>query len=103
MNRSRAPSSPGPALPDFVPQLATLARDYAKEQGYSFVGPVRMRFEGVPDLSTGDNVRHATLGAGIVTRIEADGVVTVRFEDGAERRLIRRLAICSCERRTRSV
>jgi DNA helicase II / ATP-dependent DNA helicase PcrA len=42
----------------------------------------------VPDLSTGDNVRHSTLGAGIVTRIEADGVVTVRFEDGAERRLM---------------
>src|SRR5215470_4745162 len=34
-------------------ELATLAREYAKEQGYSFVGPVRMRFEGVPDLSTG--------------------------------------------------
>ena len=34
-------------------ELATLARDYAKEQGYSFVGPVRMRFEGVPDLATG--------------------------------------------------
>src|SRR5260370_20939848 len=25
-------------------ELATLAREYAKEQGYSFVGPVRMRF-----------------------------------------------------------
>ena len=34
-------------------ELATLARDYAKEQGYSFVGPVRMRFEGVSDLTTG--------------------------------------------------
>jgi hypothetical protein len=34
-------------------ELAGLARDYAKEQGYSFVGPVRMRFEGVPDLTTG--------------------------------------------------
>jgi hypothetical protein len=34
-------------------ELATLARDHAKEQGYSFVGPVRMRFEGVPDLATG--------------------------------------------------
>ncbi len=34
-------------------ELATLARDYAKEQGYSFVGPVRMRFEGVTDLTTG--------------------------------------------------
>ena len=27
-------------------ELATLAREHAKEQGYSFVGPVRMRFEG---------------------------------------------------------
>src|SRR5579875_2130067 len=34
-------------------ELANLARDYAKEQGYSFVGPVRMRFEGVDDLATG--------------------------------------------------
>ncbi len=42
----------------------------------------------VPDLSTGDAVRHNTLGAGIVTRIEAGGVVTVRFEDGNERRLM---------------
>src|ERR1700684_1034189 len=32
---------------------APLAREYAKEQGYSFVGPVRMRFEGVRDLTTG--------------------------------------------------
>ncbi len=34
-------------------ELATLAREYAREQGYSFVGPVRMRFEGVPELTTG--------------------------------------------------
>jgi Protein of unknown function (DUF3662)/FHA domain len=34
-------------------ELANLAREYAKEQGYSFVGPVRMRFEGVPDMTTG--------------------------------------------------
>lgn len=34
-------------------ELATLARDHATEQGYSFVGPVRIRFEGVPDLTTG--------------------------------------------------
>jgi FhaA, N-terminal domain/FHA domain len=34
-------------------ELATLAREYAREQGYSFVGPVKMRFEGVPDLTTG--------------------------------------------------
>ena len=42
----------------------------------------------MPDLSTGDAVRHATLGTGIVTRIEAGGVVTVSFEDGNERRLM---------------
>jgi len=34
-------------------ELATLAREHAREQGYSFVGPVRMRFEGVRDLTTG--------------------------------------------------
>ena len=34
-------------------ELATLARDHATEQGYSFVGPVRIRFEGVGDLATG--------------------------------------------------
>ncbi len=34
-------------------ELGTLARDHAREQGYSFVGPVRIRFEGVPDLATG--------------------------------------------------
>jgi len=38
---------------DLGVELATLARDHAKEQGYSFVGPVRMRFAGVPDLTTG--------------------------------------------------
>src|SRR6476619_3663100 len=34
-----------------------------------------------PSLSTGDNVRHGTLGEGVVTRIEPGGVVTVRFAD----------------------
>jgi DNA helicase-2/ATP-dependent DNA helicase PcrA len=42
----------------------------------------------LPAISTGDTVRHQTLGTGIVTRIEPDGVVTVRFEDGSERRLM---------------
>jgi ATP-dependent DNA helicase UvrD/PcrA len=44
--------------------------------------------EDVPELSTGNTVRHASLGTGIVTQIEAGGVVTVRFEDGSERRLM---------------
>jgi ATP-dependent DNA helicase UvrD/PcrA len=43
----------------------------------------------VPSLSTGDSVRHGSLGEGVVTRIEPGGVVTVRFEnDGTERRLM---------------
>jgi DNA helicase-2/ATP-dependent DNA helicase PcrA len=45
--------------------------------------------EDVPALSTGDSVRHGTLGEGVVTGIEAGGVVIVQFErDGAERRLM---------------
>jgi ATP-dependent DNA helicase UvrD/PcrA len=43
----------------------------------------------VPALSTGDSVRHETLGEGVVTAVEAGGVVTVRFaSDGSERRLM---------------
>jgi DNA helicase-2/ATP-dependent DNA helicase PcrA len=43
----------------------------------------------VPSLATGDSVRHGTLGEGVITRIEAGGVVTVRFaSDGSERRLM---------------
>jgi ATP-dependent DNA helicase UvrD/PcrA len=43
----------------------------------------------VPALSTGDSVRHGSLGEGVITRIEPGGVVTVRFAaDGSERRLM---------------
>jgi ATP-dependent DNA helicase UvrD/PcrA len=43
----------------------------------------------VPTLATGDSVRHETLGEGVVTGLEAGGVVTVRFaSDGSERRLM---------------
>ncbi len=43
----------------------------------------------VPTLSTGDSVRHGTLGEGVVTSMEAGGVVVVRFaSDGSERRLM---------------
>jgi DNA helicase II / ATP-dependent DNA helicase PcrA len=42
-----------------------------------------------PSLSTGDSVRHETLGEGVVTAVEPGGVVTVRFAaDGSERRLM---------------
>jgi len=45
--------------------------------------------ENVPDLSTGDSVRHSTLGEGVVVRIEPGGLVTVRFaDDGSERKLM---------------
>jgi DNA helicase-2/ATP-dependent DNA helicase PcrA len=40
-------------------------------------------------VTTGDTVRHASLGEGIVTGVEPGGVVTIRFaEDGTERRLM---------------
>ena len=43
----------------------------------------------LPALSTGDSVRHGSLGEGVITRIEPGGVVTVRFAaDGSERRLM---------------
>jgi DNA helicase-2/ATP-dependent DNA helicase PcrA len=43
----------------------------------------------VPSLSTGDSVRHSTLGEGVVVGMSGDGTVTVRFaQDGAERRLM---------------
>ena len=41
-----------------------------------------------PSLSTGDSVRHQTFGEGVVTGIDAGGVVTIQFEDGSERRLM---------------
>ncbi len=45
--------------------------------------------EDVPELSTGDSVRHSTLGEGVVVRIEPGGLVTVRFaDDGSERKLM---------------
>ena len=40
-------------------------------------------------LSTGDSVRHGSLGEGVVTGIEPGGVVTIRFAgDGTQRRLM---------------
>jgi len=45
--------------------------------------------EDVPNLATGDSVRHSTLGEGVVVRVEAGGMVTVRFaDDGSERKLM---------------
>ncbi len=50
--------------------------------------PVEHALRDHPALSTGDSVRHQTMGEGVVTGIDAGGVITVRFEDGSERRLM---------------
>ena len=55
--------------------------------GYSAPGGITPRGDH-PDLSTGDSVLHGTLGEGVVTQIEPGGVVTVRFTDGSERKLM---------------
>jgi DNA helicase II / ATP-dependent DNA helicase PcrA len=60
----------------------------ASWSGYGSPTGVAPRSE-TPTLSTGDSVRHETLGEGVVTALEAGGVVTVRFAaDGTERRLM---------------
>jgi DNA helicase-2/ATP-dependent DNA helicase PcrA len=60
----------------------------ASWSGYRPAGGIEPRTD-VPSLSTGDAVRHASLGEGVVTAIEPGGVVTVRFaSDGSERRLM---------------
>jgi DNA helicase-2/ATP-dependent DNA helicase PcrA len=68
-------------------------RDRLKPTSWSNYGAPRQSQvapqENVPSLSTGDSVRHGTLGEGVVTRMEPGGVVTVRFaSDGSERRLM---------------
>jgi DNA helicase-2/ATP-dependent DNA helicase PcrA len=60
----------------------------ASWSGYGSPTGVEPRSD-APTLSTGDSVRHETLGEGVVTAIERGGVVTVRFAgDGSERRLM---------------
>jgi hypothetical protein len=59
-------------------ELANLAREYAKEQGYSFVGPVRVRFENAGDLATGmfrirsGVIRGSTVEGGEIRRPVSD-------------------------------
>jgi DNA helicase II / ATP-dependent DNA helicase PcrA len=59
----------------------------ASWDSYRSPAPVAPRAD-LPTLATGDSVRHGTLGEGVVTQIEPGNVVTVRFEDGVERRLM---------------
>ena len=68
-------------------------RDRLRPASWKEYGSPRLaavaRNENVPSLSTGDSVRHGTLGEGVVLRMEAGGVVVVRFAgDGSERRLM---------------
>jgi DNA helicase-2/ATP-dependent DNA helicase PcrA len=75
-------------LPD-----AHIERDRLRPTSWSGYGAARrsqvQSRDDVPDLSTGDSVRHSTLGEGVVVQIEAGGLVTVRFaEDGSERKLM---------------
>jgi hypothetical protein len=76
---------------DELPQ-DEIERDRLRPTSWSGSGSPRVavrRETEIPDLSTGDTVRHATLGEGVVVRIERDGTITVRFaDDGAERRLM---------------
>jgi DNA helicase-2/ATP-dependent DNA helicase PcrA len=70
-------------LPD--PEVERERLRPASWQNYGSRAPVAPRSD-VPELATGDNVRHTTFGEGVVTRIEP-GIVSVRFADGSERQL----------------
>jgi ATP-dependent DNA helicase UvrD/PcrA len=74
----------------FLDELpGTVQRERLRPASWSSYGAAGVApREDVPSLSTGDSVRHGTLGEGVVTQIEAGGVVTVRFADGSERRLM---------------
>jgi hypothetical protein len=75
-------------------ELATLAREHAREQGYSFVGPVRMRFEGVRDLTTGTFrirsgvIRGTTVEDGEIRRPASDLPHPAGSFNGAPRLLV---------------
>jgi DNA helicase-2/ATP-dependent DNA helicase PcrA len=77
----------------FLDELpAEVERDRLRPSSWAGYGsPASAAPRGTNDvvLSTGDSVRHASLGEGVVTAVEPGNVVTVRFaEDGTERRLM---------------
>jgi DNA helicase II / ATP-dependent DNA helicase PcrA len=75
----------------FLDELpASVERDRLRPASWSNYGAPQTATprNDVPALSTGDSVRHGTLGEGIVIGIEPGGVVIVRFADGSERRLM---------------
>jgi DNA helicase-2/ATP-dependent DNA helicase PcrA len=76
---------------DELPQ-GEIVRERLHPFSWSSSGPATITVEprsDVPALATGDSVRHASLGEGVVVAIESGGIVAVRFagEDG-ERRLM---------------
>jgi DNA helicase II / ATP-dependent DNA helicase PcrA len=70
-------------LPD--PEVERERLRPASWSGYGAPRSIAPRSD-VPELATGDNVRHKTFGEGVVTRMEP-GIVSVRFADGSERQL----------------
>jgi DNA helicase-2/ATP-dependent DNA helicase PcrA len=87
---SRAHNLPSRFL-DELPQ-GEIVRERLKPFSWSSSSPATVMVEpraDVPALATGDNVRHATLGEGVVVAIEAGGIVAVRFAgEPGERRLM---------------
>ena len=76
---------------DELPQ-GEIVRERLRPFSWSSSGPATVVVEprvDQPTLATGDSVRHATLGEGIVVAIEAGGIVAVRFAgESGERRLM---------------
>jgi DNA helicase-2/ATP-dependent DNA helicase PcrA len=76
---------------DELPQ-EEIHRERLRPSSWSGYGSPTARIQprgDVPDLATGDSVRHQTLGEGVVTAVEPGGVVCVRFAgEGADRRLV---------------
>jgi DNA helicase II / ATP-dependent DNA helicase PcrA len=76
---------------DELPQ-DELHRERLRPTSWSGYGSPTARIQprgATPELSTGDSVRHGTLGEGVVTAIEPGGVVSVRFTgESTDRRLV---------------
>jgi DNA helicase-2/ATP-dependent DNA helicase PcrA len=76
---------------DELPQ-EEIHRERLRPSSWSGYGSPTARVQSrsdVPQLSTGDSVRHQTLGEGVVTAVEPGGVVSVRFAgEGVDRRLV---------------
>jgi DNA helicase-2/ATP-dependent DNA helicase PcrA len=76
----------------FLDELAGAERERLRPSSWSGYGHRETGIaprQQLPELATGDSVRHSTMGEGVVIRIEPGGIVTVRFaQDGSERRLM---------------